>query len=110
MLGLTKTIKKKPLRIANCSVLHLACSLVTSIVAICVKYYFGKRFKWGSHHTVAMFFSFGVILIFLGIIGEYVLNIHDYVKNQPIVVEKERINFENSYQSVRLNNNFHRSI
>ena len=43
--------------------------------------------------AVAMFFSFGVILIFLGIIGEYVLNIHDYVKNQPIVVEKERINF-----------------
>lgn len=38
-------------------------------------------------------FFFGVLFIILGIIGEYIGSIHLYLKNRPIVVEKERINF-----------------
>jgi len=33
-------------------------------------------------------------LFFLGVVGEYVGAIFTYVQNRPLVVEKERINFE----------------
>lgn len=36
---------------------------------------------------------FGVLLLFIGILGEYIGVIHGHIKNRPIVVEKERINF-----------------
>jgi dolichol-phosphate mannosyltransferase len=42
---------------------------------------------------IGVFFMFGLILIFIGILGEYIASIHSYVRNRPIVVEKERINF-----------------
>ena len=43
--------------------------------------------------VIGMFFMFGVILLFIGIIGEYIGSIHTYVQRRPIVVERERINF-----------------
>jgi len=43
---------------------------------------------------VAVFFFGGVQLFFLGILGEYVAAIHSQVRKRPIVVERERINFE----------------
>lgn len=42
---------------------------------------------------IGFFLMFGLTLIFIGIVGEYVASIHTYVQNRPIVVEKERINF-----------------
>ena len=44
--------------------------------------------------AVAMFFFSGVQLLFLGVIGEYVLAIFNQVRRRPLVVERERINFE----------------
>jgi polyisoprenyl-phosphate glycosyltransferase len=41
-----------------------------------------------------MFFFNGVIIFFLGVLGEYVLSIHQQVRRPPRVVERERINFE----------------
>jgi dolichol-phosphate mannosyltransferase len=38
-------------------------------------------------------FFFGMLFLFLGIIGEYIGSIHLHLKNRPVVVEKERINF-----------------
>jgi len=40
-----------------------------------------------------MFFMFGVLMVFIGILGEYIGSIHAYVQRRPVVVEKERINF-----------------
>ncbi len=37
---------------------------------------------------------FGFVMLFIGILGEYIGSIHTYVKNRPIVIEKERVNFE----------------
>jgi len=42
---------------------------------------------------ITISFILGVILVFLGFIGEYVASIHKYVKKRPIVVESERLNF-----------------
>lgn len=43
---------------------------------------------------VAVFFFGGVQLLFLGLIGEYILAIFNQVRRRPLVFERERINFE----------------
>lgn len=42
----------------------------------------------------AIFFFGSVQLVVLGVIGEYVSSIHNQVRKRPIVVERERINFD----------------
>lgn len=42
---------------------------------------------------VAIFFFGGVQLLFLGLVGEYILAIYNQVRRRPLVVERERINF-----------------
>lgn len=43
---------------------------------------------------IGMFFLGAVQLIFLGIIGEYILSMNQRIMNRPLVVEEERINFD----------------
>lgn len=43
--------------------------------------------------VIGMFFMFGLVMLFIGILGEYIASIHTYVRNRPVVVERERINF-----------------
>ncbi len=43
---------------------------------------------------IGMFFLGSVQLIFLGVIGEYILSMNQRIMNRPLVVEEERINFE----------------
>jgi len=33
------------------------------------------------------------VLLFIGMLGEYIASIHTYVRKRPVVVERERINF-----------------
>ena len=42
----------------------------------------------------AVFFFGGVQLAFLGVLGEYISAIHSQVRRRPLVVERERINFD----------------
>ena len=42
---------------------------------------------------IGMFFLGAVILIFLGLMGEYILSINQRVIKRPLVIEEERINF-----------------
>lgn len=43
---------------------------------------------------VAVFFFGGLQLLFLGLIGEYIIAIFNQVRRRPLVFERERINFE----------------
>ena len=43
---------------------------------------------------VALFFFSGVQFFFLGVLGEYICAIHSQVRKRPLVVERERLNFE----------------
>jgi polyisoprenyl-phosphate glycosyltransferase len=43
---------------------------------------------------VAVFFFGGVQLFFLGVLGEYLSAIHGQVRRRPLVIERERINFD----------------
>jgi polyisoprenyl-phosphate glycosyltransferase len=49
---------------------------------------------------VALFFLGGVQLLFMGMIGEYVLAIYGQVREKPVVFERERINFAGRVSSV----------
>ncbi len=43
---------------------------------------------------VALFFFSGVQLLFMGVLGEYILAIYNQVRRRPLVIEKERVNFD----------------
>jgi len=43
---------------------------------------------------LAMAFFTGIQLFFLGVVGEYITAIHTQVRRRPLVVERERINFD----------------
>lgn len=44
--------------------------------------------------AVALFFFSGVQLFFFGVLGEYISAIHFQVRKRPLVVERERVNFD----------------
>lgn len=44
--------------------------------------------------VIGLFFFASVQLFFIGIIGEYIGSIYTQVKGRPLVIEKERINFD----------------
>jgi len=49
--------------------------------------------------TIGLFFFFSVQLFFIGLLGEYIAMIHTQVIRRPLVIEKERINFDNTNAS-----------
>ncbi len=95
MLGLT-SYTKVPLRLATifgfgCSALSLAVALAYFIY----KLLFWKSFTLGvAPLVIGLFFFASVQLFFLGVIGEYIGAVHTQVLKRPLVVEKERINFD----------------
>jgi len=95
MLGLT-SYTKVPLRLATifgfgCSALSLAVALAYFIY----KLLFWKSFTLGvAPLIIGLFFFASVQLFCLGVIGEYIGAVHTQVLKRPLVVEKERINFD----------------
>jgi polyisoprenyl-phosphate glycosyltransferase len=95
MLGITK-LSKVPLRIVTFS--GFAGSLLSmfgGIAYFTYKLFFWHQFTLGiAPIAIGMFFLGSLQLLFMGIIGEYVGNIHTQVHNRPLVVEQERLNFQ----------------
>jgi glycosyltransferase involved in cell wall biosynthesis len=95
MLGITSH-SKVPLRLAT--MLGFAASALCLLVALFYLVY--KLLFWNSFSlgqaplVVGLFFFASVQLFFIGIIGEYIGAIHTQVMNRPLVIEKERINFD----------------
>lgn len=85
----------KPLRIA--AYLGNAISLVSFLYLLYVVIRkltvgdFGEG--WASIVAISLFFN-GVVLIVLGIIGEYIGRIYDECKNRPLYIIDEKIGFE----------------
>lgn len=70
-------------------------SLLVALVYLILKLCNWQNFVAGTAPIViGMFFLGAVQLIFLGIIGEYILSMNQRIMNRPLVVEQERINFE----------------
>ncbi len=95
MLGITK-LSKVPLRLVTFS--GFAGSLVSLLGGLA--YFAYKLMFWGNFTVgiapivIGMFFLGSLQLLFMGIIGEYIGNIHTQVHNRPLVVEHERLNFQ----------------
>lgn len=43
---------------------------------------------------LTMFFVGGILLFFIGFLGEYIVSMNTRIMNRPLVIEEERINFE----------------
>jgi glycosyltransferase involved in cell wall biosynthesis len=69
-------------------------SLLVALVYLVYKLMFWSTFSLGLAPLVIGVFLFAAVqLIFIGIIGEYVGAILTQVKNHPLVIEDERLNF-----------------
>ena len=95
MLGII-THSKLPIRIAAIAGLSLGLiSSVVGIIFIILKLIYWESFPLGlAPIIIGLFFLLGIQLMFIGIIGEYIGSIHTYLQNRPLVIEKERINFD----------------
>ncbi len=95
MLGITEH-SKVPLRLATMFGFAAGfLSFLTGIAYLIYKLLFWQQFALGIAPLIIGFFFFGSVqLFFIGIIGEYIGSIHTHVLNRPIVVEKERVNFD----------------
>lgn len=94
MLGIVSH-SKVPMRIAAFTGFALGTlSILTAIVFLGLKLLFWDSFPIGiAPVVIGFFFLFGIQLMFIGILGEYIGSIHTYLQRRPVVVEKERINF-----------------
>ena len=69
-------------------------------ILVGVFYFLYKLIFWSSFDlgmaplVIGIFFLGGIQLIFLGLLGEYIGAILTRVTKRPLVLEKERINFE----------------
>ncbi|MGC8724826.1 MAG: glycosyltransferase, partial [Acidobacteriota bacterium] len=95
MLGITSH-SKVPLRLAT--MLGFAMSGLSFLVGmgyLVYKLLFWHEFTLGiAPILVAVFFLGSVQLFFTGILGEYIGFIYTHVRKRPLVIEKERINFD----------------
>lgn len=86
---------KLPLRLAAFTGFLIALlSLLVALGYLIYKLLFWQTFTLGlAPIVIGLFFFSSVQLIFIGIIGEYISAIWTQVKNKPLVIEEERINF-----------------
>lgn len=91
---------KIPLRLAT---IVGFCSSVASLMAALV-YFVMKMLFWYdlpigiAPLIIGLFCVASVQLFFLGVLGEYVGSIYTQVRNRPLVVEEERINFDDDLE------------
>jgi glycosyltransferase involved in cell wall biosynthesis len=97
MLGITNH-SKVPLRLMAMSGFLLAfLSLLVALFFFVAKLVYWDSFQLGTAPILIGIFFFGAIqAFFIGVLGEYIGSIHTQVRNMPLVVEMERVNFESN--------------
>ena len=95
MLSIT-SYTKVGLRLAT--LFGFVCSMISVVIAIVylvMKLMYWDRFTAGMAPMLIGVFLLGSIqMFFIGLLGEYILTINSRVMKRPLVVEEERINFE----------------
>jgi glycosyltransferase involved in cell wall biosynthesis len=95
MLGIT-SYSKIGMRIAT--MLGFGIAIISLLVALFYLVY--KIVYWDSFISgiapmvIGVFFMGSLQLFFIGLLGEYILNINTRVMNRPLVIEESRINFD----------------
>lgn len=84
-----------PIRIASFIGIALGLiSLLAGLGVLVAKLIWWDKFPFGiAPLYILILFLFGVLFLFVGMLGEYIGSIHGYLQKRPIVVERERINF-----------------
>lgn len=84
-----------PIRIASMLGFLIAfLSILSACILLIAKLIFWESFPVGyAPLGIGILVIFGVLLFFIGMVGEYVGVIHNHIQRHPIVVERERINF-----------------
>ena len=73
-----------------------AVSMVVAIVYLVMKVMYWDHFLAGmAPLLIGMCFLGSIQIFFIGLVGEYILSINSRVMKRPLVVEQERINFDN---------------
>ena len=73
----------------------LVISLLVAIGYLVAKLMFWDELQLGLAPLLIGIYFFGAVqLFFIGVLGEYIGAIHTQVHKRPLVVEKERINFQ----------------
>ena len=95
MLGITNH-SKVPLRIMAMGGMILSFfSLLVAIGFLVAKLTYWDSFSLGiAPMLIGIFFFGSVQLFFLGVLGEYIASIHTKIRNLPLVIELERVNFD----------------
>ena len=84
-----------PIRLASLlGFIVAALSIFGAFVLLVTKIIFWEEIPIGyAPFGILILLVFGILLFFIGMVGEYVGTIHTRIQRHPIVVEKERINF-----------------
>lgn len=95
LLGITNH-SKVPLRImAMGGFLLSILSFLAAIMFLAAKIIFWDQFQLGiAPILIGMFFFAAVQAFCIGLLGEYIGSIHTHIRNMPLVIEAERINFD----------------
>ena len=95
MLSFT-SYTKIGLRIATISGFFLSLlSMLVALAYLIVKLVFWDSFPLGNAPIlIGVFVLGGVQLFFIGLLGEYILNINTRIMKRPLVIEERRINFD----------------
>lgn len=88
---------KVPLRLGTYIGAFIAfCSILVAIFNVILKLMYWDSYNAGmASLTAGIFFFSAVQIMFIGIVGEYVGEILNRMNKHPMVVEKERLNFDN---------------
>ncbi|MCM1174367.1 MAG: glycosyltransferase family 2 protein [Blautia sp.] len=94
MLSFT-SYTKIGMRCATFAGLALAgAGFIIALIYLVLKLVYWDRFVAGTAPILIGVFIFGALqLIFIGLLGEYILSINTRVMNRPLVIEEKRINF-----------------
>lgn len=95
MLGITNH-SKVPIRLAAMAGFFLSIvALIVAVIYLVLKLIWWQTFDLGlAPLVIGVYFLGSVQLFFIGILGEYIGSIHTQIHHRPLVIEKERINFD----------------
>lgn len=76
-------------------------SVFISIVYLILKILFWDKFVLGTAPIlIGVFFLGGLQLFFIGLLGEYIMNMNIRIMDRPLVIEEERINFDEKNKEI----------
>jgi len=76
-------------------------SILITLVYFILKIIYWSNFPMGMAPVLIGVFFFGSIqLFFIGLLGEYIMNINTRIMNRPLVIEEKRLNFDENETKV----------